>query len=409
MQETAKNSGGYFGKIFRRREFESLFLFVTSRCNSLCRTCFYWDNLNKNQDLTFEQIETLSRTAPPFRKLWLSGGEPFLRAELAEIITLFYRQNGIRHLNLPTNGLLPEKIHAVMTRVLRDCPELTIDLNFSLDGLANTHDTIRGVPNNFQKTLATIERMSEFKNVRRLRRNVVTVITRENYEELVKLAAHLFENADVMGQYFEIIRGNPLDVGLRKLSVAQVREIHRRLMPIHEVYAEKLFAHLSPAERFFARMYYLGTLKLHFDIHEECFAQPRRWPMPCLAGVTSAVIDHNGEFRACEMRPAIGRLQDFKFDLGAALRSPQMQQEVRAIPAANCWCTHSCWISDSLKFSPRVLLFHIPWTYLKYRLARPSSLSLDSIRRFHSSEASSLASRDAARPEAGRTNPSLRA
>ncbi len=393
MSETAKTIGGYLGKVFRRKEFESLFLFVTSRCNSLCRTCFYWDNLNKNQDLTFEQIETISRTAPRFGKLWLSGGEPFLRPGLDEIICMFYRNNGIRHLNLPTNGLLPDKIHSVISRVLRDCPELTLDLNFSIDGLANTHDTIRGVPNNFKKTLKTIERMSEFRGVRRLRRNVVTVITRENYQELVKLGAHLFENADVMGQYFEIIRGNPMDPGLRSLTVEQVREIHRKLMPIHEVYAEKLFAHLSPAARFFARRYYLGTLQLHFQIHEECFAQPHRWHMPCTAGVTSAVIDHNGEFRACEMRPAIGRLQNFQFDLGMALRSAEMQKEVKAIPEANCWCTHSCWISDSMKFSPKVLLFHIPWSYLKYRLQKLGGMPVDDIRRFLSAEASSLASR----------------
>ena len=134
MPEGRLNYAGYLKQLFRRKEFESLFLFVTSRCNSLCRICFYWNNLNKNQDLTFEQIETISRTAPRFHKLWLSGGEPFLRSELDEIICLFYRNNHIRHLNLPTNGLLPAKIHAVMARVLRDCPELTIDLNFSLDG-----------------------------------------------------------------------------------------------------------------------------------------------------------------------------------------------------------------------------------------------------------------------------------
>jgi len=162
-------------------------------------------------------------------------------------------------------------------------------------------------------------------------------------------------------------------------------------MPLHEAYAEKLFAELSPASRFFARMYYLGALRLHFDIHEECFARPHRWPMPCTAGITSAVIDHNGAFRACELRPAIGHLQDFQFDLGAALRSAEMQKEVRAIPEANCWCTHSCFISDSMKFAPKVLLFHIPWSYLKHRLSRASRLSVDDIRCFHSPEASSMA------------------
>lgn len=101
---------GWWKKINRAPELESLFLFVTSRCNSVCRTCFYWDNLNKNQDLAFEQIETLSRTAPRFRKLWLSGDEPFLRPELADIITLFAHNNGVLFVNLPTNGLLPRQM-----------------------------------------------------------------------------------------------------------------------------------------------------------------------------------------------------------------------------------------------------------------------------------------------------------
>src|SRR5262249_28033520 len=140
----------------RSREFSSLFLFVTSRCNSLCRTCFYFDKLNSRDDLTYAEIERISQTAPPFRKLWISGGEPFLREELAEVVGMFARRNGVRNGNLPTNGLLPEKLFPAVDRMLELCPDTAIDLNFSLDGLAPTHDSIRGVPNNFDRTLATI-------------------------------------------------------------------------------------------------------------------------------------------------------------------------------------------------------------------------------------------------------------
>src|SRR5438067_1202540 len=171
----------YARGVFRPLRLESVFLFVTSTCNSLCRTCFYWDELNSGRDLTFEQIERISITAPKFHKLWISGGEPFLRKELAEIIELFYANNGVRHINLPTNGLLPQKVETVIDQVLARCPELAVDLNFSLDGLANTHDAIRGVPNNFQKTLATIELAAQkWKGIRRLRRKVVTCINSEN-------------------------------------------------------------------------------------------------------------------------------------------------------------------------------------------------------------------------------------
>jgi MoaA/NifB/PqqE/SkfB family radical SAM enzyme len=371
----------YARGVFRPAALESVFLFVTSACNSRCRTCFYWDELNQGRDLTFEQIARLSRSAPRFHKLWISGGEPFLRKELAEIIELFYVNNGVRHVNLPTNGLLPARIEAVMDALLERCPELVMDLNFSLDGLANTHDTLRGVPHNFEKTLATM-RMAErkWRGVRRLRRNVVTCITAENYRELVELGLTMMREADADGHYFEIIRGNPLDPGLKRLPPEELAALHRRLMWFHERYAGKLFAPLAPLARAFARAYYLGNVRFHFDLHERNHYSDRPWPMRCTAGLTTIVVDHDGSFRACELRAKLGRVQDFDFDLSAALGSPPMRQEIAAIPGAKCWCTHSCWIHSSSKFSPRMLLFHIPWAYLKsrwHRLPRMDAAELD--------------------------------
>ncbi len=349
----------------RSRQFNSLFLFVTSRCNSLCRTCFYFDKLNSKDDLTTEQIERISQTAPPFRKLWLSGGEPFLREELAEIVAMFVRRNGVRNLNLPTNGLLPEKIFPAMDRMLELCPETSIDLNFSLDGLQKTHDSIRGVPNNFVRTLATMrEAAKRYRSIKRLRRNVLTVITRENSHEIAQLAEHLKEHAQIDGQYFEVVRGQAPDPSLKDLSRRAVADLHRRLMPFHRHYAEALFAHLPVGVRQLARLYYLGNLRFHFDLHEECLESPKAWPMPCTAGETSIVIDHNGRFRACEMRGIVGDLHDYDFDVRRALQSDGMCREVEAIPQANCWCTHSCFIQESSKFSARVQLLRIPWAGL---------------------------------------------
>ena len=361
----------YARDVFRPKRLESLFLFVTSTCNSLCRTCFYWEELNQGRDLSFEQIERLSRTAPPFHKLWLSGGEPFLRKELAEIIELFYVNNGVRHVNLPTNGLLPQKLDAVITQVLERCPELAIDLNFSLDGLANTHDALRGVPNNFEKTLATLEMASaKWKDVRRLRRNVVSCITTENYRELVALGVKLLRQQELDGHYFEIVRGDPMDPELKRLSRDELAALHRRLMGFHERYADRIFSHLRGATRRLARAYYLGHIKFHFQLHQQNHCGNKAWPMACTAGQTTIVIDHDGHFRSCELRGKLGRLQDFDFDLSAALRSQLMQDEIADIPRARCWCTHSCWIHTSAKFSPKVQLFHIPWSYLKHRWQR---------------------------------------
>ncbi len=345
----------------RKREFNSLFLFVTSRCNSLCRTCFYFDKLNSKDDLTTEELERISQTSPPFRKLWLSGGEPFLRPDLAEIVATFVRRNGVRNVNLPTNGLLPEKIFPTMDRMLELCPETSIDLNFSLDGLEKTHDSIRGVPQNFVRTLGTIHKAAQrYGGIKRLRRNVLTVITRENYREVEQLAVRLKEEAEIDGHYFEVIRGQAPDPSLKNLTKESVADLHRRLMPFHRYYADALFANLPVGVRQLARIYYLGNLRFHFDLHEQCLESPQAWPMPCTAGETSIVIDHNGRFRACEMRGIVGNLRDYDFDVRRALESEEMRREVDAIPQANCWCTHSCFIQESSKFSARAQLVTIP-------------------------------------------------
>ena len=361
----------YARGVFRPKALESVFLFVTSTCNSLCRTCFYWDELNQGRDLSFDKLQRISQTSPAFHKLWISGGEPFLRKDLGEIIELFYANNGMRHVNLPTNGLLPAKMESVVWKLLDSCPDLVIDLNFSLDGLANTHDAIRGVPNNFEKTLATI-RLAEKKwhDTRRVRRNVVSCVTTENYRELVELGHKMMRETDPDGHYFEIVRGNPLDPALKRIPKNDLSTLHRQLMWFHERYADKLFAHLSPAARVFARAYYLGNIKLHFDLHEQNHYSDRAWPMPCTAGQTTFVIDHDGHFRSCELRSKLGDLKDYDYNLTAAIQSSAMKKEVADIPGAKCWCTHSCFIHGSSKFSPKVLLFHIPWSYLKHRWKR---------------------------------------
>jgi Fe-coproporphyrin III synthase len=349
------------GDRVRPREFNSLFLFVTSRCNSLCRTCFYFDKLNSRDDLTTPEIARIAETAPPFRKLWLSGGEPFLREDLAEIVAMFVRRNGVRNVNLPTNGLLPDKIFPTIDRMLELCPETSIDLNFSLDGLAATHDSIRGVPNNYVRTVATMrEAARRYAGISRLRRNVLTVITRENYQEIVALGIELKQSVDIDGQYFELVRGEAPDPTLKNFTRASVADLHGRVMAFHRHYAKKLFRRLPIGARQLATLYYLGNLRFHFDRHEECFESPKAWPMPCTAGETSIVIDHNGRFRACEMRGIVGDLHDYDFDIRRALASDAMRGEVAAIPGANCWCTHSCFIQESSKFSVRAQLYDIP-------------------------------------------------
>ena len=48
----------------REKRLGTVILFVTSRCNAFCQTCFYHEELNQPGDLTFAQIDKVARTMP---------------------------------------------------------------------------------------------------------------------------------------------------------------------------------------------------------------------------------------------------------------------------------------------------------------------------------------------------------
>jgi hypothetical protein len=81
-----------------------LVLFINSWCNMKCEHCFYWTSLNKRDDLTKDELFSLSRSLGRIENLNLSGGEPFLRAEFSDICRQFIQHNGVRQIYVPTNG-----------------------------------------------------------------------------------------------------------------------------------------------------------------------------------------------------------------------------------------------------------------------------------------------------------------
>ena len=162
---------------------------VTYRCNSRCLTCHVYRK--KANEFTVEEFDRtfVSLGRAPY---WytMSGGEPFLRDDLPEICESACRRGSPGIVNIPTNGILSDRIPPMVADIAARCPSAQIIVNLSLDGIGEEHDRIRGVPGNFERAMET------YRGLRALTRanltvGVHTVISVHNVDRIPEIYAHV--------------------------------------------------------------------------------------------------------------------------------------------------------------------------------------------------------------------------
>jgi len=107
---------------------------VTDRCNLRCTYCMPLDVAFKPRDelLSYEEIVRVARVAAGLgiRSIRITGGEPLVRREVAELVRQLVTISGIEEVSLTTNGLLLEEQAADLRRAGLH------RLNVSLDALS---------------------------------------------------------------------------------------------------------------------------------------------------------------------------------------------------------------------------------------------------------------------------------
>jgi MoaA/NifB/PqqE/SkfB family radical SAM enzyme len=351
-----KRSGSSFNSLNSKRKLESIFLFTTGKCNAKCAMCFYANDMEKKaQDLSFEDIKKISETAGPFKRLWLSGGEPTLREDLPEIIEMFYRNNHITDLNFPTNGIKSDLVVSWLKRIRQSCPDCNISISISLDGFGTTHDTQRGVPS-FYRAAETLKKIDDnFRDDGHVIKNIATVITKYNIEEIIDFVTWVYGRFNVSTHTIEAARGLTRESGVKVLTEASLRKIQDEIAPFYPLYAKRIGEGMNALGRGLTKFFYVGLMRAMYNIRASNLEKPTCWKMDCTAGETTLVIDYDGRFRSCELREPIGNVKDYGCDVQKIIHGEAMKKEIEEIGygyKANCWCTHGCWIMSSITFNP---------------------------------------------------------
>jgi MoaA/NifB/PqqE/SkfB family radical SAM enzyme len=304
---------------------------VSYRCNSKCRTCGVWQK--SSDDMTVEEWRKIFANLghAPFY-LTFTGGEPFLRADLHELIIAGAELCRPGVITIPTNGLLTQRILNHVDQICSAAPHSQIGINLSLDGIGPEHDEIRQVPGNWDRAMETWRGLKELQaDHDNLVLSVHTVVSKFNTDrirdiveglEFLKPDSYITEVAEERVELDTVgwdITPHPDDYA----PVADYLSARARAAPVGGL------ARLTQAFR--AQYYQLAKRVL----------REQTQVIACQAGWASGHIAPDGDVWTCCIRAeAVGNLRQTNYDLRPIWfeQMGQMRRLRRSITARECAC-----------------------------------------------------------------------
>lgn len=123
---------------------------VTYRCNAHCNMCDCYKYPTKpNEEITIDDIKRL----PEMMFTNITGGEPFIRQDISEIVEELSKKSD--RIVISTNGFFKDRI----IELCRKFPK--VGIRISIEGLQETNDAIRGIPNGFDIGYSTLKTLIE--------------------------------------------------------------------------------------------------------------------------------------------------------------------------------------------------------------------------------------------------------
>lgn len=342
----------HLGSIIYKERPIHLTFFLTRRCNARCPFCFYLKAdgpaSKETDELSLAEIRKLSRSFGSLLWLAFSGGEIFLRDDLVEISSTFYRNNRPAIMLFPTNGLLPEVVREKTGQILKDSPKSTIAVKLSLDGLYQRHDEVRNTPGSFDKTMQTYQLLGELvTRYPNFELGINTVFCSENQDEMGPIIDFVKGLGNIRTHTISLVRGNLADPGFKQVDHEKYQKAIERLEcnlkdRTAEIYRFK-GAKVKAAQDILQRRL----------IHRT--EQEQRRLIPCYAGRLNLVMHENGDIFPCEiLSKKMGNLRDAGYDINKVLESSSAREILQAIGSNECYCTHECYFITNILFNPRL-------------------------------------------------------
>jgi len=279
---------------------------VTYRCNGKCQTCGIWRTADPGKgEMTLDEIEGLLSENRGFLRdvtsIQVTGGEPYLREDLPELIHTIRGHIPRSTIWIPTNGLTPRRIEAATREMLHDADGIRLGVSVSLDGIGGTHDAIRGIEGSFDRAVETLRRLRSLREDHAgLSVSVGMTVTNENHLELPEVwSLTMRQGAD-----FSFRPVNFSDIYYRNRGASPTpSDCAERLLPTLQSMGKALIEKKGLRRAVTNLRYMQGALDYIRD--------PGGRRLPCRAASSSFFLDPYGNVYPCLfIEDALGNVKD---------------------------------------------------------------------------------------------------
>ena len=330
---------------FKDRPFNLEFA-VTYQCNLRCIQCNGWRRYEEpekaKEELTLGEVEKIFESYNGFNVIGLTGGEPYLRGDLPELVkTIIKTQPRLGTLFITSNGQLSQKTAEDVREITQTIRTSGSGIEFvhliSIDGPRDIHDEIRGVKGAYDRAVKTIGLLSDLGKINGLPKlGTVTVCSPFNihrFDSVIQEVERLKEEYDlepsfcvwIQGQLYKNISKKELSVGdFRKKLIDYIPEIKRVV--------EKNGSPLSRGRGLF------------YDLLARWLENPSKQIVPCGGAKVRYFLDPSGNVYPCTVFNArIGNLRDHSYDFVKLFEGENRTRVRHLVTKEDCpICCNTC-------------------------------------------------------------------
>ena len=288
-------------------------IITTYRCPMQCKMCDIWQNpTEKSKEIQPKELEVL----PSVKFVNITGGEPFIREDLDEIVEVLFRKSP--RVVISTSGWFEDRV----VKLAEKFPN--IGVRISIEGLSQKNDELRGRKGGFDKGLRTLLTLKEM-GVMDIGFGIT--VSNNNSDDMLSLyhlakqlnlefATAAFHNSYYFHKYDNVITNKEEVISnFEKLIALQLKE--------------------NSPKSWFRAFFNNGLIN---------YIEGNRRMLPCEAGLVNFFVDPYGEVYPCngleehywkESMGNIRGISDFR-EVWESEQAQKVRNLVRKCPK-NCW------------------------------------------------------------------------